>query len=81
MKIYTNKKIKEMEDMLSEIKASIIRHKQNYIELYAEYVRLKAENANLRAIINAPDIDFPNSEKGGKANPDRPDNCPDFSDF
>lgn len=43
--------------------------------------RLQKENDNLRAIINAPDIDFPNSEKGGKATQDRPDNCPDFSDF
>lgn len=81
MKIYTNKKVKEMEEMLSQIKASIIKLKGDYIELYAENVKLRAENANLRAIINAPDIDFPNSEKGGKAIQDRPDNCPDFSDF
>ena len=52
-----------------------------YYALYERCERLQKENANLRAIINAPDIDFPNSEKGGKANPDRPDNCPDFSDF
>ena len=50
-------------------------------QLQDENIRLQKENDNLRAIINAPDIDFPNSEKGGKANPDRPDNCPDFSDF
>lgn len=50
-------------------------------QLKDENNRLRKENDNLRAIINAPDIDFPNSEKGGKANPDRPDNCPDFSDF
>lgn len=85
MKIYTNKKVKEMEEMLSQIKASIIKLKGKYIELYAENVKLRAENANLRTIINSEfpnyDIDFPNSEKGGKANPDRPDNCPDFSDF
>ena len=50
-------------------------------QLNDENNRLQKENANLRAIINAPDIDFPNSEKGGKATQDRPDNCPDFSDF
>lgn len=50
-------------------------------QLQDENIRLQKENDNLRAIINAPDIDFPNSEKGGKANPDRPDNCSDFSDF
>lgn len=52
-----------------------------YYLLNEKCERLQEENARLRAIINAPDIDFPNSEKGGKANPDRPDNCPDFSDF
>ena len=52
----------------------------NYL-LNEKCERLQKENANLRAIINAPDIDFPNSEKGGKATQDRPDNCPDFSDF
>lgn len=81
MKIYTNNQVNEMAEMLSQIKASIIKLRNSYNELYSEYVRLEAENARLRAIINAPDIDFPNSEKGGKANPDRPDNCPDFSDF
>lgn len=50
-------------------------------QLNDENNRLQKENDNLRAIINAPDIDFPNSEKGGKATQDRPDNCPDFSDF
>lgn len=81
MKIYTNNQVNEMAEMLSQIKASIIKLKGEYIELYAENVKLRAENANLRAIINAPDIEFPNSEKGGKATQDRPDNCPDFSDF
>lgn len=52
-----------------------------YYLLNEKCERLQEENARLKAIINAPDIDFPNSEKGGKANPDRPDNCPDFSDF
>ena len=52
-----------------------------YYLLNEKCERLQEENARLKAIINAPDIDFPNSEKGGMANPDRPDNCPDFSDF
>ena len=52
-----------------------------YYLLNEKCERLQKENDNLRAIINAPDIDFPNSEKGGKATQDRPDNCPDFSDF
>lgn len=52
-----------------------------YYLLNEKCERLQEENARLKAIINAPDIDFPNSEKGGKATQDRPDNCPDFSDF
>lgn len=59
----------------------LIKAMKRINQLNDENNRLQKENANLRAIINAPDIDFPNSEKGGKATQDRPDNCPDFSDF
>lgn len=56
--------------------------------LVAEYLRLKVENslikeenARLRAIINIPDVDFPNSEKGGKGVPETPTIFPDDSNL
>ena len=85
MKIYTNKKVKEMEEMLSQIKASIIKLKGEYIELYAEYVRLQDENMRLKERINnmywhnmkcpthdPGDIIFPNTDERGLGEGDTP---------
>ena len=49
--------------------------------LLLAYMRLKEENARLRAIINIPDVDFPNSEKGGKGVPETPTFFPDDSNL
>lgn len=49
-----------------------------YMELYDKYELLQKENQQLRAIINAPDVDFPNSKKGGKGDSGTPTIFPDI---
>ena len=85
MKIYTNKKISEMAGMLASIKASLFSIRNNYNELYAEYVRLQDENMRLRERINnmywhnmkcpthdPGDIIFPNTDERGLGEGDTP---------
>ena len=51
--------------------------KEDLHDLTNETEALKKEIAALRAALNAPDIDFPNSEKGGQDEPGTPENSPD----
>lgn len=51
---------------------------EQYIFLLTTIKNLKIENARLRAIINAPDIDFPNSTKGGIGDSVTPTNFTEF---
>lgn len=81
MKIYTDKQVKEMTEMLADIKSYMTKLIAKYTALYADYIQLKAENARLRAILNIPDVDFPNSEKGGNGEPETPSFFPDDSNL
>ena len=58
----------------------IILSEKEYLRMIYKINKVTFELYKLRSD-NMPDIDFPNSEKGGKATQDRPDNCPDFSDL
>lgn len=57
--------------MFNDVQYDIIK------KLLREKAALKKENDALRAALNAPDIDFPNSEKGGQDEPGTPINSPD----
>ena len=80
MKIYTNNQVNEMAEMLSEIKASIIKFRNSYNTLYAEYVRLQDENKHLKELVEfhkymrtSPDeIIFPNTDERGLGEGDTP---------
>ena len=65
---------------MKKIGKFIILSEKEYLRMIYKINKITFELYKLRSD-NMPDIDFPNSEKGGKANQDRPDNCPDFSDF
>ena len=65
---------------MKKIGKYIILSEKEYLRMIYKINKVTFELYKLRSD-NMPDIDFPNSEKGGKATQDRPDNCPDFSDF
>lgn len=69
MKIYTDKQIKDINIIIDSIR-------NKYKDLAIKYEALKNENEMLRAIINAPDINYPNTE-GGQDAPETPLNFPD----
>lgn len=69
MKIYTDKQIKDINIIIDSIR-------NKYKDLAIKYEALKNENDMLRAIINAPDINYPNTE-GGQDDPETPLNYPD----
>lgn len=80
MKIYTNKKINEMAGMLSSIKSSLYSLRNSYNNLYADYLRLQAENRHLKELVEfhkymrtSPDeIIFPNTDERGLGEGDTP---------
>lgn len=70
MKIYTDAQINMLKDLINSMNIM-------YMELMDKYEALQKENQQLRAIINAPDLDYPNSTKGGKDDQETPLNFPD----
>ena len=71
MKIYTD----QQNEML---KFYIDKMYKMYMELMDKYEKLQKENQQLRAIINAPDLDYPNSKKGGTGDSGTPTIFPDM---
>lgn len=70
MKIFTDEQFNMLNNLIDKMNTM-------YLELMDKYVALQKENQQLRAIINAPDLDYPNSTKGGKDDPETPLNFPD----
>lgn len=70
MKFYSKEQIKQMQIIIDSINSQ-------YKDLLIKYSNLKHENELLKAIINSPDIDFPNSEKGGQGDQETPLIFPD----
>ena len=64
MKIYTDSQIEMLKGLIDSMNTM-------YMELSDKYEALQKENQQLRAIINAPDLDYPNSKKGGTDDPER----------
>ena len=71
MKIFTDQQIEQLKGLINSMNTM-------YMELYDKYELLQKENQQLRAIINAPDVDFPNSKKGGKGDSGTPTIFPDI---
>ena len=71
MKIFTDQQIEQLKGLINSMNTM-------YMELYDKYELLQKENQQLRAIINAPDMDFPNSKKGGKGDSGTPTTFPDL---
>ena len=71
MKIYTDEQIRRLKALIDSMNT-------RYMELSDKYEALQKENQQLRAIINAPDLDYPNTKKGGKDDPETPLNFPDM---
>ena len=71
MRIYTVQQIEMLKVLINSMNTM-------YMELYKKYELLQKENQQLRAIINAPDVDFPNSKKGGQGDAGTPLNFPDW---
>lgn len=71
MKIITDEQLKKLYTL-------IVKMHTMYMELMGKYEALQKENQQLRAIINAPDLDYPNTKKGGFDDPETPINFPDI---
>lgn len=71
MKIFTDQQIEQLKGLIQSMNTM-------YMELSDKYELLQKENQQLRAIINAPDVDFPNSQKGGKGDSGTPTIFPDM---